>query len=197
MKMCNNISKEGQRMTKILPEKIIYNFFYLAYIINEKFINNQTKRNYMADKFLEYNNRRTLKKIGKSVPKNIALLLPHCIQNYDCPFRITSDIENCRKCGKCKIQKLLELKEKYDSSECRFNIKVATGGTLARLFIKENKPDLIIAVACKRDLISGIFDTFPMKVYGVYNKIINCPCINTDLDVEEVEKVVRKVRKID
>ena len=189
--MCNNISKEGQRMTKFLPEKIIYNVFYLAYVINERFLNSQIKKNYVADKFLEYNNRRTLKKIEKSVPKNIALLLPHCIQNYDCPFRITSDIENCKKCGKCKIQKLLELKEKYN-----FEIKVATGGTLARLFIKEKKPDFIIAVACKRDLISGIFDTFPMRVYGVYNKIINSPCVNTDLNVDEIERVIQKVKKL-
>lgn len=185
--MLNNISKEVQRMSKFLPEKIIYNFFYMAYIINEKFVNNQKKRNYVADKFLEYNNKRALKKIEKSVPKNIALLLPHCIQNYDCPFKITSKIENCKKCGKCKIQNLLELKEKYN-----VEIKVATGGTLARLFIKEKKPEIIIAVACKRDLISGIFDTFPMKVYGVYNKIVNSPCINTDLDIKEIERVIKK-----
>lgn len=173
-------------MTKNLSQKIIYNFFYLAYILNEKFLNDQKKRNCMADKFLEYNNKRVMKNFRKSVPKNIALLLPHCIQNYDCPFRITSDIENCRKCGKCKIQKIIELKEKY-----KLEVKVATGGTLARLFIKEKRPDLIIAVACKRDLISGIFDTFPMNVYGVYNKIINSPCINTDLSIDEIENVLK------
>ena len=139
----------------------------------------------MADKFLEYNNKRVIKKFKDIVPKNIALLLPHCIQNYDCPFKITSDIKNCRKCGKCKIGKIIELKEKYNLS-----VKVATGGTLARLFIKENRPDIIIAVACKRDLVSGIYDAFPMSVYGVYNKIIKSPCINTDLSIEEIEKVL-------
>lgn len=172
-------------MTNFLSGKLIYNFFYLAYIVNEKILNDQIKRNYMADKFLEYNNKRVIKKFKDIVPKNIALLLPHCIQNYDCPFKITSDIKNCRKCGKCKIGKIIELKEKYNLS-----VKVATGGTLARLFIKENRPDIIIAVACKRDLVSGIYDTFPMNVYGVYNKIIKSPCINTDLSIEEIEKVL-------
>lgn len=185
--MRNNIAKEVKRMTKFLSGKIIYNFFYLAYILNEKFVNNQIKRNYTADKFLEYNNRRVMKKFIKTVPKNIAVLLPHCIQNYDCPFKITSDIENCKECGKCKIQKIVELKRKY-----KLEVKVATGGTLARLFIKEKRPDLIIAVACKRDLISGIYDTFPMSVYGVYNKIINTPCINTDLSIEEIENVLKR-----
>lgn len=172
-------------MTNFLSGKLIYNFFYLVYILNEKFINDQSKRNYMADKFLEYNNKRVRKKFERIKPKNIAILLPHCIQNYDCPFKITSDVENCKKCGKCKIGKILELKEKYS-----LEVKVATGGTLARLFIKEKKPDIIIAVACKRDLISGIYDTFPMNVYGVYNKIIHSPCINTDLSIEEIEKVL-------
>ncbi len=178
-------------MSKILPERILYNLYYAAYIIEEKFVNDQTKRNYAADKFLAHNNKRVLKKFADVVPKNIALLLPHCIQNYDCPFKITSKIENCRKCGKCKIEGILELKERYG-----LEIKVATGGTLARLFIKEKKPDLIIAVACKRDLVSGIYDTFPMSVYGVYNKIIDSPCINTDLNLEEIENVIKKLKKI-
>ena len=177
-------------MPNFLSEKIIYNFFNLAYILNEKFLNDQIKRNCVADKFLEYNNKRVIKKIKKFVPKNVALLLPHCIQNYNCPFKITSNIENCKKCGKCKIEKILELKEKYN-----LEVKVATGGTLARLFIKEKKPDFIIAVACKRDLMSGIYDSFPANIYGVYNKIINSPCINTDLDIEEIEKVLISILK--
>ena len=183
--MLNNISKEVKIMTNFLSEKLIYNFFYLAYILYEKFLNDQVKRNCVADKFLEYNNKRVMKKINKFMPKNIALLLPHCIQNYDSPFKNTSKIENCKKCGKCKIEKILELKEKYN-----LEVKVATGGTLARLFIKEKRPELIIAVACKRELMSGIYDSFPMNVYGVYNKIIESPCINTDLNIEEIEKVL-------
>ena len=72
---------------------------------------------------------------------------------------------------------------------------MATGGTLARLFIKEKKPEIIIAVACKRDLMSGIFDTFPMNVYGIYNKIVKSPCVNTDIDVEKIEEIIKKLKK--
>lgn len=179
-------------MSNFLPKKLLYNFYYLAYLIEEKFIDDQMKKNFAADRFLKYNNKRVLKAFEKKVPENIALLLPHCIQNYSCPFRITSEIENCRKCGRCRIQNILELKEKYN-----LEIKVATGGTLARLFIKEKKPEIIIAVACKRDLMSGIFDTFPMNVYGIYNKIIKSPCINTDIDVEKIEEVIKKLKKTD
>ena len=65
------------------------------------------------------------------------------------------------------------------------------------MYKKGKKPEIIIASACKRDLISGIFDTFPMNVYGVYNKIINSPCINTDLNVEEIENIIKKLKKSD
>ena len=177
-------------MSNFLPKKLLYNFYYLAYLIEEKFIDDQMKKNSAADRFLKYNNEKVLKAFEKKVPESIALLLPHCIQNYSCPFRITSEIENCRKCGRCRIQDILELKEKYN-----LEIKVATGGTLARLFIKEKKPEIIIAVACKRDLMSGIFDAFPMKVYGIYNKIIKLPCINTDVDVEKIEEIIKKLKK--
>lgn len=176
-------------MTKDLADKIMYTLLYVLYILSERIINDQTKKNPMADKFLEYNNRRIIKYFGKEKTKEIAILLPHCIQNYDCPFRITSNINNCKSCGKCKIADILSLQDKYN-----VYVKVATGGTLARLFVKEKRPKVIIAVACKRDLISGIYDTFPMRVYGVYNKILNMPCVNTDVDVEKIEKVIKFLR---
>lgn len=176
----------------IFLKKIIYNLYYFLYLIFEKLIKDQKKKNIIADKFLRYNNERVIKKFENKKVSKIAILLPHCIQNYDCPFKITSDIENCKKCGKCKIGDILKLKEKYN-----LEVKVATGGTLARLFLKEKRPELVIAVACKRDLISGIFDSFPMNVYGMYNEIINSPCINTNVDTVEMEKIIKKFYKID
>lgn len=176
----------------IFFKKIIYNLYYFLYLIFERLIKNQKKKNIIADKFLKYNNDRVIKKFENKKATKIAILLPHCIQNYDCPFKITSDIENCKKCGKCKIGDILKLKEKYN-----LDVKVATGGTLARLFLKEKRPELVIAVACKRDLISGIFDSFPMNVYGMYNEIINSPCINTNVNTMEMEKIIKKFYKID
>lgn len=176
----------------IFLKKIIYNLYYFLYLIFEKLIKDQKKKNIIADKFLKYNNERVIKKFENKKVTKIAILLPHCIQNYDCPFKITSDIENCKKCGKCKIGDILRLKEKYS-----LDVKVATGGTLARLFLKEKRPELVIAVACKRDLISGIFDSFPMNVYGMYNEIINSPCINTNVNTMEMEKIIKKFYKID
>lgn len=115
----------------------------------------------------------------------IMILLPHCIQKSDCQFKVTNDVENCRRCGRCTLTDLLKLKEKYGC-----HIVVATGGTLARKFVKELRPKAIVAVACERDLASGIQDTYPMPVTGILNIRPEGPCVNTLVDVKEVEKAI-------
>jgi hypothetical protein len=72
-------------------------------------------------------------------------------------------------------------------------MNVATGGTIARRIIKENRPDAILAVACERDLLSGILDTYPLPVLGVFNSRPNGPCINTIVDVNLVEEIIKNI----
>jgi len=120
----------------------------------------------------------------------IMLLLPHCLQNSECPFKITVDIDNCKECGKCKIAELKELARQYNAT-----IKVATGGTLARKFIKETRPRGVVAVACERDLSAGIHDMGILPVIGVFNCRPNGPCIDTDVDVEAVEEALKTLCK--
>lgn len=117
--------------------------------------------------------------------EQVMILLPHCLQNTDCPFKITTDINNCKHCGKCCIGSLIELSKKYSAI-----IKVATGGTLARKFIKENRPAGVIAVACERDLSQGIQDSIPLPVFGVLNSRPNGPCCNTSVDIKRVEQAL-------
>ena len=95
---------------------------------------------------------------------------------------------NCRSCGKCKIGELKELAEQYGA-----HIKVATGGTLARKIIREIRPRAIVAVACERDLSSGIQDSGPVPVIGVLNCRPNGPCVNTDVSLEAVEQAINTI----
>ena len=132
---------------------LLKSLLYIAFIITTKF-KKQKLNNYFSKKFLEINNDYVLKKIKKKINGKILILLPHCIQFYDCEYKITSNINNCRACGKCVVYNFVDIRNKYQNTE----VKIATGGTLARKYIKEIRPSLIIAVACKRDLISGIKD---------------------------------------
>ena len=69
---------------------------------------------------------------------------------------------------------------------------MATGGTIARRIVVQLRPKLIIAVACERDLASGIQDTYPLPVYGILNIRPFGPCLDTDVALERVEWAIRQ-----
>jgi uncharacterized protein len=133
--------------------------------------------------FIAVNNQLVVAEARLVKPQKLLILLPQCLQNHDCGVRITGNVENCKACGKCKIKNLVALSQKYHVS-----IAVATGGTLARKIVVDKKPQMIIGVACERDLTSGIQDTYPLPVYGILNKRPHGPCFDTDVDLEAVER---------
>jgi hypothetical protein len=118
----------------------------------------------------------------------ILILLPHCLQLFDCEIKVTGDINKCIRCGRCDIKGLAELAQKY-----QIDISVATGGTLARKVIIEKRPKLVVAVACERDLTSGIKDCYPLPVIGVLNDRPFGPCFNTRVDVEKIDRALQTV----
>ncbi|MBI5102189.1 MAG: DUF116 domain-containing protein [Nitrospirae bacterium] len=117
--------------------------------------------------------------------RKILLLLPHCLQIDDCQIRLTHNIHNCKRCGRCGIKDLIGIAEEY-----KLDLFVATGGTLARKIVKEARPGAIIAVACERDLSSGLVDTYPMPVLGIPNERPFGPCVNTRVDLEKVKEAI-------
>ena len=175
---------------EFLIRKIIYTFYYMMILLVRKYRRDEINDSGMAIKFVKLNNLYVLKKALKYGVRReeVAILLPHCIQNYDCAYKVTGTIENCRECGKCSLDQIKKIQKKYG-----VQVKVATGGTLARRFLKEVKPKLVIAVACERDLVSGIYDAFPLLCYGIFNVRKNGPCINTDFPIEELQIVLEKL----
>lgn len=135
--------------------------------------------------FIEVNNQMVRTR-RFAVPANrILILTPHCLQRIECPHKISIDVENCKECGLCPISSLRELSRTYG-----VKLAVATGGTFARRFVETYRPWAIVAVACERDLTSGIQDTNPLPVLGVLNKRPEGPCRNTLVDLERVEEAV-------
>ncbi|NLV15857.1 MAG: DUF116 domain-containing protein [Syntrophomonadaceae bacterium] len=135
--------------------------------------------------FIEVNNYM-VKTYRRIIPAGrVVILAPHCLQDSDCPFKITTDIKNCRRCGKCAISGLIEVAEKHGAI-----LRVATGGTLARQILKDTNPKGVIAIACERDLSLGIKDATPLPVMGVLNDRPNGPCHNTQVDLVKVEEAL-------
>jgi len=132
--------------------------------------------------FIRVNNEMVRAEGRYYSPEEILLLMPHCLQNSRCKYRLTYNINNCRRCGECPIAGLLELSEKYG-----VKLAIATGGTIARRIVVKNRPKIILAVACERDLASGIQDTYPLPVYGILNERPHGPCLDTRVSLSHVE----------
>ena len=64
------------------------------------------------------------------------------------------------------------------------------GGTAARRAVYDHMPAVTIAVACERDMISGIRDAIPLPLWGILNERPNGPCRNTKVTVDLVEQTL-------
>lgn len=142
--------------------------------------------------FIEVSNHLVKQNSFKIPPERLLILTPHCIQLDVCPHKITRDINNCKQCGNCPVGGLLALTRKY-----KVHLSVATGGTLARQVVKKIRPQAILAIACERDLTSGIQDVFPIPVVGVLNERPNGPCCNTTVDLKKVETAIKNLLQVE
>lgn len=136
--------------------------------------------------FIKVNNEMVAAAGGRYASEQMLVLLPHCLQSSRCAHRLTYDINNCKRCGQCPVDGLLTLSEEYG-----VHIAIATGGTIARRIVVQKRPRLIVAVACERDLSSGIQDTYPIPVYGVLNERPNGPCLDTQVALPLLEAALR------
>lgn len=142
--------------------------------------------------FIAMNNSLVTSQRMKIRPDRILVLLPHCLQLSDCEIKVTGNIHKCVQCGRCSIKGLVDIGRKYS-----VDISVATGGTLARKVIVEKRPKLVLAVACERDLTSGIKDCYPLPVIGILNERPFGPCFNTFVDVSKIDEALRLVLERD
>jgi len=142
-------------------------------------------KNEIRKVYVNLNNKNIYSKKYNLNSDDILILIPHCVQKNSCKLKVTTTIETCKRCGLCNIGDLAKLKE-----EKNVDIYVATGGTLARKIILEKKPKAVIAVACERDLTSGVQDVSKIPVLGVFNKRPNGPCVDTCVDVKEIKKAI-------
>ncbi len=130
-------------------------------------------------------NYMTLRKKQHFMPNDILILAPHCLQWDQCPHKITRNVHNCRQCGRCPVGTILALAQTH-----RVHFVVATGGTLARQLVQQQHPKLVIAIACERDLISGMHDMAPLPVIGLLNERPNGPCFNTHVNISALHTLL-------
>ena len=119
-------------------------------------------------------------------PGEILLLLPSCLQAAGCKQNVVGDLAECRRCGRCKIGPVLDLADRLGVA-----VAIAKGGRVAVQLARQPRVKAIVAVACEKELRSGIFACLPKAVIAVRNERPNGPCNETDVDVQEVERALK------
>ena len=86
------------------------------------------------------------------------------------------------------LEGVMEIAKRYDIATF-----VATRGAYARQAIRERRPKAVVAVACERDMVSGLHDVAGrLPVLGLTMQLPNGPCKDASLDLAKMEKFVRK-----
>lgn len=89
--------------------------------------------------------------------------------------------------SRATLDGVLQVAGKYDVP-----VFVATRGQLARRVIRERRPRAVVAVACERDMVSGLHDVAgKVPVLGLTMTLPAGPCKDALLDLEQLEEWVR------
>jgi uncharacterized protein len=105
------------------------------------------------------------RKVGKG---ELLLLIPRCL-------------------SKAALDGVLAVAGKYEVA-----VFVATRGQLARRVIRERRPRAVVAVACERDMVSGLHDVAgKVPVLGLTMSLPAGPCKDAGLDLVQLEQWVR------
>jgi len=105
------------------------------------------------------------RKVGKG---ELLLLIPRCL-------------------SKETLNGVLEIAGKYEVP-----VFVATRGQLARRVIRERRPRAVVAVACERDMVSGLHDVAgKIPVLGLTMTLPSGPCKDALLDLPKLEEWVK------
>jgi hypothetical protein len=138
---------------------------------------------------IRLNNRVTRWRRVKAPPGRVLLLLAHCLQSSACGRNLTREGgDGCARCGKCPVDALLGVR---DRTGVLFH--VVGGGRQALARVRDDDVDAVVAVACERELIQGIFGAFPKPVLAIGNTRPQGDCHDTLTDVAEVEAAVREL----
>ncbi len=139
----------------------------------------------MASKFVSFMNAITRLRRTSCRPGELLILLPSCLQCSECRQKVTVDVQQCRRCGRCKIGEILQLADEYG-----VRCAVATGGRLALELSQDDGVKAVLAIACEKELKEGMAAVFPKPSLGVINLRPNGPCTDTDVHMDRVREAL-------
>ena len=133
------------------------------------------------------NNWRVRRRGVRVKPEEVLLLLPHCLHRDTCSRNVKLSLDECRRCGQCSVGEMARVREMEGVQGC-----MVGGGRQALQRAREPGIKAVVAVACERELVHGIFAAWPKPVLAVTNTTPEGPCRNTMADAAQVAAAIRE-----
>jgi len=128
-------------------------------------------RDRVGNSFIKVHNYIMTAQANRLDTERLLMLLPRCL-------------------GKAARSEIMSRAREYE-----IQVVTAGGGEEARKAIGQYRPTLILAVACERDLVSGIKDVSEkVPVLAIPNKRPEGPCKNTCLQIEKFEEILKFIK---
>jgi len=128
-------------------------------------------RDRVGNSFIKVHNYIMTAHANRLDTERLLMLLPRCL-------------------GKTARSEIMSRAKEYE-----MHVVTAGGGEEARKAIGQYRPTLILAVACERDLVSGIKDVSDkVPVLAIPNKRPEGPCKNTCLQIEKFEEILKFIK---
>ena len=148
----------------------------------------QKNKEHTYKTFTDKQNKLQWKKFA-SIPFNKRLVfVPHCMRNTTiCTAKEKDSYYICSECSGCKINKISKLVKKLNYQ----TLYILKGGRTIEKIIKEQKPKAIIGIACFFEGYQALKILKDEDVTVQFVPLKKDGCANTDIDMDEAEKVFR------
>jgi len=153
----------------LLPERLLERGPYLQLMNYTSLVaRGFGKRDWVEHAAIDVYNMLAVRR-GRTVGKGeLLVLIPRCL-------------------SKQALDGVLEIAGRYEVP-----VFVATRGQLARRVIRERRPRAVVAVACERDMMTGLRDVAgKLPVLGLTMQLPNGPCRDAAIDLEQMERWVQ------
>ena len=157
--------------TTLLPERLLERGPFLQ-VMNYASLTARLfgRRDWVEHAAIDIYNTLALRR-GRKVGKGeLLVLIPRCL-------------------SKQALDGVLEIAGRYEVP-----VFVATRGQLARRVIRERRPRAVVAVACERDMMTGLRDVAgKLPVLGLTMQLPNGPCRDAVIDLPQMEAWVKEL----
>ena len=157
--------------TVVLPERLLERGPYLQVMNATSYLARFTRRrDWVEHAAIDIYNGLAERRQRRVQKGELLVLIPRCL-------------------SKETLDGVLEIAGRYEVP-----VFVATRGQLARRVIRERRPRAVVAVACERDMMTGLRDVAgKLPVLGLTMQLPNGPCRDAVLDLGVMDRWVRSL----